>query len=97
MLQRVSGLLDPAGLLLVTLDVVYQTHDLAVVGVQLQAGLRHQQGVVQPIQLQQQLAVPEHGLRAVRTEREGLAESEIGFLEHPLILGVGFGAIFRRA
>ena len=35
------------------------------------------------------MGVAEDRFRAVRAERKGLAEGEIGFLEQPLILGVG--------
>ena len=63
----------------VVLKVFDEVKRLAIVRIELEIGLGNNQGVVQALELEQEIDVPKDGFRAVRTKRKGLLEGEIGF------------------
>ena len=69
----------------------------ALLGIELQAGLRDQDGVVDSAAAHEQAHQFVNRFRAVRTKRKGLAERELSFLQQPLLSAGGFGAQIRRA
>ena len=66
-------------------ELLDEVADPEVVGIEDFTGLGHRERVVVAADRGQQLGVVEDGLRAVRAEGEGLFQSELGFLDHPLL------------
>jgi len=96
LLDLVLGADARVHLRLVAFQLRDETLDLIVVGVELEAGLGDDEGVINTLELEQEIDVAIYGLRAVRAEGEGLFEGKVGFAdERALGLG-GFLAVFGR-
>ena len=71
--------------------------DLFVEGVEFEAGLGDEQGIVEAVGLDEEIGQVENGFGIPRAEGEGLQTGEVGFFEQALEFGVGPGPIFGWA
>jgi hypothetical protein len=78
-------------------QVVSETTDLFIKGVEFQAGFGDEESVIRAVGLEKQVGVVEDGFGTPGAEGEGLETGKVGLFEKALEFFVGFGTVFGRA
>ncbi len=97
LLQLFLKLAARGGLVFEFLQLLDQIFYLVIERIQFQTGLRHNQRVVQPVELEQEVDITKDCFGAVRAKSERLLEGKIGFPHQRLQIGIVFRGKFGRA
>ena len=94
-LQFGFGPVSFSRLLFKILQLFDKISGLAIVRVEIEAGLCHKQGIIKAVKLEQEINVTVGGFRTVGTECKRLFEGKISFFNQLLLLALIFGQILR--